>query len=135
MSWFSLCDIEFSYGMIMTSLLYHQFFIPLSVGGHALQWVVSKCSIFSLSTGLREWFAQSDERNAPPRIPVMVNMFSTSVTSKKSQKTNDISVNSTSLDQNAANRNSVLMDEYSDDDEDFQIAEPDQDVLFAFPHL
>jgi hypothetical protein len=94
-----------------------------------------KCWIFSLSTGLREWFAQSDERNAPPRIPVMVNMFSTSVTSKKSQKTNDISVNSTSLDQNAANRNSVLMDEYSDDDEDFQIAESDQDVLFAFPHL
>lgn len=79
--------------------------------------------------GLREWFAQSDERNAPPRIPVMVNMFSTSVTSKKSQKTNDISVNSTSLDQNAANRNSVLMDEYSDDDEDFQIAEPDQDAF------
>lgn len=79
--------------------------------------------------GLREWFAQSDERNAPPRIPVMVNMFSTSVTSKKSQKTNDISVNSTSLDQNAANRNSVLMDEYSDDDEDFQIAESDQDAF------
>ncbi|CAJ2647050.1 unnamed protein product [Trifolium pratense] len=78
--------------------------------------------------GLREWFAQSDERNAPPRIPVMVNMFSTSVTSKKNQKTNDTSVNSTSLDQNAASRNSVLMDDYSDEDEDFQIAEPDQEA-------
>lgn len=96
---------------------------------------VSKCLIFSLSTGLREWFAQSDERNAPPRIPVMVNMFSTSASSKKSQKTNDISVNSTSLDQNAAHRNSALLDEYSDEDEDFQIAEPDQEVSFAFPHL
>ncbi|PNY04464.1 kinase-START [Trifolium pratense] len=78
--------------------------------------------------GLREWFAQSDERNAPPRIPVMVNMFSTSVTSKKNQKTNDTSVNSTSLDQNAASRNSVLMDDYSDEDEDFQIAEPEQEA-------
>jgi hypothetical protein len=65
----------------------------------------------------------------------MVNMFSTSVTSKKNQKTNDTSVNSTSLDQNAASRNSVLMDDYSDEDEDFQIAEPDQEVLLAFPHL
>ncbi|KAK2373698.1 Protein ENHANCED DISEASE RESISTANCE 2 [Trifolium repens] len=79
--------------------------------------------------GLREWFAQSDERNAPPRIPVMVNMFSTSVTSKKNQKTNDTSVNATSLDQNAASRNSVLMDDYSDEDEDFQIAEPDQEAF------
>ncbi|KAI5438226.1 protein ENHANCED DISEASE RESISTANCE 2 isoform X3 [Lathyrus oleraceus] len=78
--------------------------------------------------GLREWFAQSDERNAPPRIPVMVNMFSTSA-SKKSQKTNDISVNSTSLDQNAAHRNSALLDEYSDEDEDFQIAEPEQEAF------
>ncbi|GAU48297.1 hypothetical protein TSUD_236670 [Trifolium subterraneum] len=71
----------------------------------------------------------ADERNAPPRIPVMVNMFSTSVTSKKNQKTNDISTNSTSLDQNAASRNSVLMDDYSDEDEDFQIAEPDQEAF------
>lgn len=91
--------------------------------------------IFSLSTGLREWFAQSDERNAPPRIPVMVNMFSTSVASKKSQKPNDSSAHSTSLDQNAASRSSALLDEYSDEDEDFQIAEPEQEVLFPFPHL
>jgi hypothetical protein len=27
------------------------------------------------------------------------------------------------------------MDDYSDEDEDFQIAEPDQEVLLAFPHL
>lgn len=64
----------------------------------------------------------------------MVNMSSTSVTSKKSQKPNDVSVNSTSLDQlNSASRNSALLDEYSDEDEDFQIAEPEQEVVFAFP--
>ncbi|KAI4327985.1 hypothetical protein L6164_020385 [Bauhinia variegata] len=81
--------------------------------------------------GLREWFAQTDERNAPPRIPVMVNMSSTSVASKKSQKPHDSSVNPTySLDQiNATSRNSVMnMDEYSDEDEEFQIAESEQEV-------
>jgi len=87
---------------------------------------------FSLSAGLREWFAQSDERNAHPRIPVMVNMSSTSVSSKKNQKPNDFSVNPSSLDQmNAASRNSALIDEYSDD-EDFQIAESEQEVVSTF---
>lgn len=90
----------------------------------------------SISTGLREWFAQSDERHAHPRIPVMVNMSSTAVSSKKNQKPNDFSINPTSLDQmNATSRSSALIDEYSDDEEDFQIAEPEQEVVFAFPHL
>ncbi|KAL5069824.1 hypothetical protein RYX36_020711 [Vicia faba] len=78
--------------------------------------------------GLREWFAQSEERNSHPRIPVMVNMFSTSASSKKSQKTNDISVNSTARS-NVAHKNSALLDEYSDEDEDFQIAEPEQEAF------
>ncbi|KAI4314550.1 hypothetical protein L6164_027446 [Bauhinia variegata] len=81
--------------------------------------------------GLREWFAQTDERNAPPRIPVMVNMSSTSVSYKKGQKPQDSSVHPTSsLDQvNSTNRNSVInMDEYSDEDEDFQIAESEQEA-------
>ncbi|KAM1024061.1 hypothetical protein ACFX13_038118 [Malus domestica] len=71
--------------------------------------------------GLREWFSQTDERNAPPRIPVMVNMSSASVSSRKGQKLHDFSVNS-------ANRNSVMMDEYSDEDEEFQIAEAEQEA-------
>ncbi|KAJ7942581.1 protein ENHANCED DISEASE RESISTANCE 2-like, partial [Quillaja saponaria] len=84
-------------------------------------------------TGLREWFSQTDERSAPPRIPVMVNMASASVPSKKNQKLNDSSVNpNPSLDQmHAANRNSVMMDEYSDEDEEFQIAESEQE---AYPN-
>uniref|UniRef100_A0A5B6Z4L1 START domain-containing protein n=1 Tax=Davidia involucrata TaxID=16924 RepID=A0A5B6Z4L1_DAVIN len=75
--------------------------------------------------GLREWFSQTDERTAPPRIPVMVNMASTSVSSKKSQKPQESSMHQIlSLDQiNAANKNAVMLDEYSDEDEDFQIAE------------
>ncbi|KAF5786114.1 hypothetical protein HanRHA438_Chr10g0448991 [Helianthus annuus] len=73
---------------------------------------------------LREYFAQTDERIAPPRIPVMVNMASCSVPTKKSQKINLTSVHnrSQSLD-NAAK----MIDEYSDEDEDFQI--PDEEVV------
>lgn len=76
--------------------------------------------------GLREYFAQTDERIAPPRIPVMVNMASSSVSTKKSQKIqlNSVHNRSQSLD-NAAK----MMDEYSDEDEDFQI--PDEEAYKA----
>ncbi|KAL0371951.1 UNVERIFIED_CONTAM: protein ENHANCED DISEASE RESISTANCE 2 [Sesamum calycinum] len=79
--------------------------------------------------GLREYFAQTDERTAAPRIPVMVNMTSISTSSKRSQKLQSSSAHhrTPSLDQiHAANRNAVLLDEYSDEDEDFQGA--DQEV-------
>ncbi|CAL5429391.1 unnamed protein product [Camellia sinensis] len=78
--------------------------------------------------GLREYFSQTDERCAPPRIPVMLNMTSASVSSKKSQKLQASSVHrSPSQDQiNAAHKNAVMMDEYSDDDDEFQIT--DQEV-------
>lgn len=77
--------------------------------------------------GLREWFSQTDERSAAPRIPVMVNMTSASVSSKKGAKSSLHSSGST--DQiNGANRNSVMMDEYSDEDEEFQIAEAEQEA-------
>ncbi|KAJ4951591.1 hypothetical protein NE237_028423 [Protea cynaroides] len=79
--------------------------------------------------GLREWFSQTDERHAVPRIPVMVNMTSDSVSLKKNRKTQEPAVQpAPSLDQmNAASRNSV-MDEYSDDDEEFQIADGEQEA-------
>ena len=94
--------------------------------------ILLKCPLFSFFIGLREWFAQTDERNAPSRIPVMVNMSSTSVSAKKSQKPLDSSV--PSLDQmNAASRNSVLMDEYSEEEEDYQMAEPEHGVILLFP--
>ncbi|KAI3453873.1 hypothetical protein Pfo_010535 [Paulownia fortunei] len=76
--------------------------------------------------GLREYFSQTDERTAAPRIPVMVNMTSVSYSSKRNQKLQSSSVHhqSPTLDQiHAANRNAVLMDEYSDEDEDFQCAD------------
>ncbi|CAA3017542.1 ENHANCED DISEASE RESISTANCE 2 [Olea europaea subsp. europaea] len=70
--------------------------------------------------GLREYFSQTDNRTAAPRIPVMVNMTSVSNSSKRSHKLNSSSVHhSPSLDQiQAENKNGALMDEYSDEDED-----------------
>ena len=80
-------------------------------------------------TGLREWFAQTDERGAPPRIPVMVNMASSSVSSKKTQKIDGSVPPAPSADQiNVASRNSLLMDEFSDEDEE-QMLEAEQEVL------
>ncbi|XP_009605741.1 protein ENHANCED DISEASE RESISTANCE 2-like isoform X2 [Nicotiana tomentosiformis] len=78
--------------------------------------------------GLREYFSQTDERAAAPRIPVMVNMTSASI-SKKSQNEQGTSHHRTaSLDLvHAANRNASMMDDFSDEDEDFQVA--DQEVM------
>lgn len=58
----------------------------------------------------------------------MVNMASSSATSKKNQKILESSVNFDHT--NSANRNSVMIDEYSDEDEDFQIADVEQEVTF-----
>ncbi|CAH1451792.1 unnamed protein product [Lactuca virosa] len=73
--------------------------------------------------GLREYFAQTDGRTVPPRIPVMVNMASCNVPSKETHKNQMTSIHdrNQSLD-NAAK----MMDEYSDEDEDFQI--PDEEA-------
>ncbi|KAL2525310.1 Protein ENHANCED DISEASE RESISTANCE 2 [Abeliophyllum distichum] len=78
--------------------------------------------------GLREYFSQTDNRTAAPRIPVMVNMTSVSNSSKRNHKLNSSSVHrSPSLDQiHGENKNGVLMDEYSDEDEDQVV---DQETL------
>ncbi|RZC73944.1 hypothetical protein C5167_049424 [Papaver somniferum] len=78
--------------------------------------------------GLREWFAQTDEKLSVPRIPVMVNMTSDTI-SKRNQKKQGHSSQPSSLDQiNSVGRNSVMLDEYSDDDEEFQLAEAEQEA-------
>ncbi|GMH09162.1 hypothetical protein Nepgr_011002 [Nepenthes gracilis] len=74
--------------------------------------------------GLREYFSQTDERTATPRIPVMVNMTSSSVSSTKGQKLQELSVQPGPLYQmNGSIRPSAILDEYSDEDEDFQVPE------------
>ncbi|KAL6501799.1 Protein ENHANCED DISEASE RESISTANCE 2 [Orobanche gracilis] len=97
---------------------------------HCLLQMLNSVAVFSTVTGLREYFSQTDERSAAPRIPVMVNMTSVSTSSKRRQKLQSSYVHhhSASLDQiDAANRNAVMMDEYSEEDEDLQCA--DQEAL------
>ncbi|KAL1569221.1 Protein ENHANCED DISEASE RESISTANCE 2 [Salvia divinorum] len=65
--------------------------------------------------GLREYFSQRDERAIAPRMPLMVNMTSASDPSKKSKRFQSSSFRFP----NSSNR---MMDECSDDDEDFQYA-------------
>ncbi|KAG7616557.1 putative pleckstrin domain, START domain, protein ENHANCED DISEASE RESISTANCE 2 [Arabidopsis thaliana] len=82
--------------------------------------------------GLREWFSQTDERGVHTRIPVMVNMASSSLSLTKSGKS--LHKSAFSLDQtNSVNRNSLLMDEDSDDDDEFQIAESEQEPETSKP--
>ncbi|KAK9699055.1 hypothetical protein RND81_08G149700 [Saponaria officinalis] len=84
--------------------------------------------------GLREYFSQTDERVTTPRIPAMVNMTLAPLSSKKNQKLQESSLHPSSSDPNIVpNRNSVMMDEYSDEDEDFQVAEDDQEVYPPTP--
>ncbi|KAL8498609.1 hypothetical protein ACS0TY_021812 [Phlomoides rotata] len=94
----------------------------------------SLLQILNSVAGLREYFSQTDGRTGSPRIPVMVNMTSVPSPSKSSQKNQSSAVHhrSPSLDQlHAANTNAVLMDEYSDEDDDFQYA--DDEVCSSTP--
>ncbi|KAG6791945.1 hypothetical protein POTOM_001080 [Populus tomentosa] len=91
-----------------------------------------KAEVSNPHSRLRELFSQTDERGAPPRIAVMANMASASAPSKKNVKLPESSVHPTPpLDQiNAASRHSV-MDEDTDDDEEFPIAEEEQEAFRA----
>lgn len=91
--------------------------------------------------GLREWFSQTDESPTVPRIPVMVNMMTGSLSSKKQKKVQETSVRpSPSVDQlHSAIRNSGLFDEDSEEDDDYQVPESEQEVsrllMWAFTSL
>ncbi|KAJ9680276.1 hypothetical protein PVL29_019555 [Vitis rotundifolia] len=80
--------------------------------------------------GLREWFSQSDEIHTAPRIPVMINMTSASVSSQKNQENQEpAGKDFPSLDElHSASRNSMMLDEFSDEDEEFQVAEAEQEA-------
>ena len=81
--------------------------------------------IFSPLTGLREWFSQSDESQVLPRIPVMVNM-TPSASSKKGRKAQE-NTTQTSLPMDPS-RHSTVLEEESDEDDEFLIPESEQEV-------
>ncbi|KAM7510660.1 hypothetical protein LguiB_009535 [Lonicera macranthoides] len=98
-------------------------------------WVVGHISSFQQHcllrmlnsvAGLREYFSQTDQRNAPLRIPVMHNMASSaSLPSNKSLKQQSSLTHrrDNSLDQINSSSKIAMMDEDSDEDEEFQIAD------------
>uniref|UniRef100_A0A6N2K169 START domain-containing protein n=1 Tax=Salix viminalis TaxID=40686 RepID=A0A6N2K169_SALVM len=75
--------------------------------------------------GLREWFSQTDERSAPPRIPAMDNMSRAPALSKKNVKLQESSVHPTPpFNQiNAASQNSGRRNGHSE-----QISEEEQEA-------
>ncbi|MQM04322.1 hypothetical protein Taro_037114 [Colocasia esculenta] len=78
--------------------------------------------------GLREWFAQKDETHTIPRIPMMVNMASDSVSSKTGLKTQVSIQPSPSVDNmHSESRHSTAVDEDSDEDEEYQNPETEQE--------
>lgn len=82
-------------------------------------------------TGLREYFSQTDERAAAPRMPLMVNMTSVSNSSKRNKKFQSTSFRFL----NSSNKNASMMDEYSDDDDDFQCADEEVGLYFSYAIL
>ncbi|XP_064988639.1 protein ENHANCED DISEASE RESISTANCE 2-like isoform X14 [Musa acuminata AAA Group] len=80
--------------------------------------------------GLREWFSQTDENYDVSKMPLMVNMTAETAPIKKDRKTQENSVqpNSSQYQMHGASRHHVMLDEDSDDDEDYQIPEPEQEV-------
>ncbi|GAA0166236.1 defense/immunity protein [Lithospermum erythrorhizon] len=103
-----------------------QHLMQIDLNGWGVNYVSSfqqHCLLQMLNSvaGLREYFSQTDERVATPRIPVMINMKSASVSSKRRLSFRKASVRGTPL--HTADKNDVLMDEYSDDDEDFQVGD------------
>lgn len=78
--------------------------------------------------GLREWFSQIDDSDK--RLPVMVKMSTNSVSLKINKKVKNVSVSQNpSLDHmHGASMHSTMMDEYSEEDEEFQSPDYEQEV-------
>ncbi|KAH7668792.1 Bet v1-like protein [Dioscorea alata] len=72
--------------------------------------------------GLRELFSQTDEVHVFPRIPAMANMASNNVANKEIKTPGTFPHPVQSLDQmHSASRHSVMMDEDSDEEDDYHI--------------
>ncbi|KAG1359127.1 putative protein ENHANCED DISEASE RESISTANCE 2 [Cocos nucifera] len=126
-------DCTFQYGSLVeevdghTAILYHRLqldWFPMFIWPRDLCYVRYWRRNDDGSYGLREFFSQTDEIHTVPRIPVMVNVTK-SGSSNTDQKSQEIDVQpGPSLDPVlAGSRHSILLDEDSDDDDDYQISE------------
>ncbi|XP_062205996.1 protein ENHANCED DISEASE RESISTANCE 2-like [Phragmites australis] len=123
---FNISPLKSRNGRIRTQV---QHLMQIDLKGWGVGYVPSyqqHCLLHMLNSvaGLREWFSQSDESQMLPRIPVMVSM-APSIPSKKGRKAQDNTVQ-TSLPMNQS-RHSTMLDEESDEDEEFQLPESEQE--------
>nr|XP_018676289.1 PREDICTED: protein ENHANCED DISEASE RESISTANCE 2-like isoform X5 [Musa acuminata subsp. malaccensis] len=132
-------DCSFQYGSLVeevdghTAILYHRLqldWFPVFVWPRDLCYVRYWRRNDDGSYGLREWFSQTDENYDVSKMPLMVNMTAETAPIKKDRKTQENSVqpNSSQYQMHGASRHHVMLDEDSDDDEDYQIPEPEQEV-------
>uniref|UniRef100_A0A0D9VB32 START domain-containing protein n=1 Tax=Leersia perrieri TaxID=77586 RepID=A0A0D9VB32_9ORYZ len=83
----------------------------------------SLLQILNCVAGLREYFSQTDETHTTPRIPVMENMVDTSSV-KKDDKTEEVDTKNKTADRGQADsKNMGIIDEETDEDEDYQVPE------------
>ncbi|GJN20248.1 hypothetical protein PR202_gb07601 [Eleusine coracana subsp. coracana] len=123
---FNISPLKSRNGRVRTQV---QHLMQIDLKGWGVGYVPSfqqHCLLHMLNSvaGLREWFSQSDENQVLPRIPVMVNM-APPVSSKKGRKGQDNSMQ-TSLPMDQS-RHSAMLDEESDEDEEFQLPESEQE--------
>jgi hypothetical protein len=75
---------------------------------------------------LREYFSQTDEIHVTPRIPVMETMFDVD-SEPKGHKTQEVDSKSKAVYQ--GHKNMGMIDEESDEDDEYQVPEADLEVL------
>ncbi|XP_064947080.1 protein ENHANCED DISEASE RESISTANCE 2-like isoform X8 [Musa acuminata AAA Group] len=134
-------DCSFQYGSLVeevdghTAILYHRLqldWFPVFVWPRDLCYVRYWRRNDDGSYGLREWFSQTDENYDVSKMPLMVNMTAETAPIKKDRKRktqeNSVQPNSSQYQMHGASRHHVMLDEDSDDDEDYKIPEPEQEV-------
>ncbi|CAN6236806.1 unnamed protein product [Urochloa humidicola] len=85
----------------------------------------SLLQILNCVAGLREYFSQTDEIHITPRIPVMETMVDAD-SGPKGHKLQDVDSKTKPVGQGkAGNRNMGMIDEESDEDDDYQVPEAD----------
>ncbi|KAL9267741.1 ENHANCED DISEASE RESISTANCE 2-like protein [Drosera capensis] len=94
----------------------------------------SLLQMLNIVAGLREYFAQIDERTGTSRIRAMVKMTSASISSSKGQKRTVSAAHSGPIDRmNVPSRASAVLDEFSDEDEESQIPEVEDEACPLTP--
>jgi hypothetical protein len=87
-----------------------------------------------LPPGLREYFSQTDECHITPRIPVMENMVDPSMPKDQRRQEIEAKIKAAHGGQKD-NKSMSIIDEESDEDEDYQVPEANIEVTYPENNL